>query len=92
MVNSLPLMLKAAMSDRYIPVSCQLHSEYELAIMHAQTLQLIWRTATGKLATETLKPYDLITREGSEFLLVQSANGEDKKIRLDKIIEAHPVS
>ena len=80
------------MSDRYIPVSCQLHSEYELAIMHAQQLQLIWQGPTGELITDILKPYDLITREGSEFLLAQSANGEDKKIRLDKIIEAYPVS
>jgi len=76
------------MSNDYKPVSCEVHSEYELTIMRGQQLQITWQVQPDNLITEILKPYDLITSEGSEFLLVQSASGEDKKIRLDKIIEA----
>jgi len=80
------------MSDDYKPVSCETHSEYELAIMRGQQLQIIWQVQPGKSITETLKPYDVITSHGSEYLLARNPVGEDKKIRLDRIIEAHPVN
>ena len=85
-------MFKAVMSDLYKPVSCAIHSEYELAIMHGQTLCIQWQTNSDEQITEVLKPFDVITDQGAEYLIVQDINGSDKKIRLDKIIEAHPVN
>ena len=80
------------MSDDYKPVSCETHSEYELAIMRRQQLQIIWQVQPDKSITEILKPYDVMTSQGSEYLLAKNAKGKNKKIRLDRIIEAHPVN
>lgn len=80
------------MSDNYKPVSCETHSQYELAIMRNQQLRISWQLQADKSITEILKPYNIITSQNSEYLLAHDTNGQDKKIRLDKIIEAHSVS
>jgi len=80
------------MSNDYQAVSCKTHSEYELAIMRGQQLRVSWQPPTGKLITEILRPHDVITHQGAEYLLALDANGVDKKIRLDKITKAYPVT
>ncbi|MGD8515207.1 MAG: Rho-binding antiterminator [Granulosicoccaceae bacterium] len=75
-------------SDDYTPISCASHSEYELCIMHRQRLRLTWRDETGAQRVGVVSPVDLITRERVEYLLVKDEHGEQKQIRLDKIIEA----
>ena len=85
------LNVEVAMSDNYKPVSCKIHSEYELAIIRGQRLQVSWQPQTGKSITEILKPYDVVTSQGSEYLMAHDINDIDKKIRLDKITEAHTV-
>jgi len=77
------------MSDEYKPVSCEVHSQYELAIIRGHTMRITWQVTNSKSITEILKPYDVITSQNSEYLLIRDTNGKDKKIRLDKIIEAH---
>jgi len=79
------------MSDNYKPVSCEIHSEYELAIIRGQQLQICWKPTKNKPITEILTPYNVVTHKGAEYLLARTANDEEKKIRLDKIIEAYPV-
>ena len=79
------------MSDNYKPVSCETHSQYELAIMHDQQLCIHWQVQPNTSITEILNPYDVITNQGAENLLTRDPNGKDTKIRLDKIIEAHIV-
>jgi Rho-binding antiterminator len=69
----------------YTPVDCGLHSEYELAILHQDKLELSWREADGKARIETIIPLDLRTRNNEEFLLVSGADGTELEIRLDRI-------
>jgi transcriptional antiterminator Rof (Rho-off) len=69
-------------TKHYNPVSCQLHSELELAIMHKSCIKL-------KLEHSSciIKPHDIITENNKgEFLLGIDQNGLVMKIRLDKII------
>ena len=80
------------MNDHYKPVSCEIHSEYELAIMRGQKLRIQWQTNTDERITEILKPQDIITHQEAEYLVAHDINGTDKKIRLDNIIEAHLVN
>ena len=74
-------------SEAYKPVSCALHSELELAIMHGSRLQIQCTDA----ATITLDPRDIITRSiaahkhKGEFLIGNDASGQTVEIRLDKI-------
>jgi Rho-binding antiterminator len=70
----------------YTPIDCSLYSEYELAIMHGNRLQVSWRDAEGPPRIEVLVPVDLHTRQGEEFLLVIDHLGAEQEIRLDRIL------
>ncbi len=74
-------------SKAYKPVSCALHSELELAIMHGSRLQIQCTNS----ATLTLTPRDIIIRSiaahehKGEFLIGNDVSGRTVEIRLDKI-------
>lgn len=76
----------------YTPVDCGLHSEYELAVMHRQTLRLTWRDNGGDLHTQAVLPADLRTRNHEEFLAVTGEDGAEQEIRLDRITHFEAVS
>ncbi|HEX7030835.1 MAG TPA: transcriptional antiterminator, Rof [Gammaproteobacteria bacterium] len=76
------------MSDDYTPIDCDLYERYELAIMHRETLFIRWRDAGGMTHLETLLPFDLRARDGEEFLYTRTAAGEERVLRLDRILEA----
>ncbi len=44
----------------YVPIACDLHSEYELAILHRQPLHLVW-TDGNVIHDEIVLPLDLTT-------------------------------
>lgn len=72
----------------YQPISCELHSEYELAIMHKNTLCLTWRK-DGEVVTETnVIPVDVQIKNKAEYFVVKTSE-ENKifSIRLDYIRE-----
>ena len=68
----------------YTPASCELHSQYELAIMQRQTLRLVWRDPQ-QTHISTAIPFDLQTKQGQEFLIARDQQGEILQIRLDYI-------
>ncbi len=80
----------------YQPVSCQIHSEYELAILRRTRLQLEWRHEAGKTIRQTVLPVDILTKNGAEFLKIktldhkhnqkQNQEKEFVEIRLDQIL------
>jgi len=84
-------MFTAAMSDDYIPIACGQHSEYELAIMHKQTLRIVWQDPKQEQHTLLTIPTDIVTRDHAEFLLVTDTTGNQLELRLDKIINAQAV-
>jgi len=70
----------------YTPIDCALHSEYELAIMHAKRLRVSWRPPDDvQLQVEILKPLDLQTCNHEEYLLAERRDGQQLKLRLDCI-------
>lgn len=73
----------------YQPISCDLHSQYELAIMHKNKLCLSWINE-GELNTEeNIIPIDVQTKNKAEFLIAKTSEQNDLSIRLDHIIEMH---
>lgn len=48
----------------YQRISCEDHSIYELVIMRTQSMRVV---IEGKLVR--IKPIDLVTRKGAEFLI-----------------------
>ena len=81
----------ATNNSQYTPVSCAQHSELELAIMRSNNLQVSWKDERGNQQDSTLMPTDLLTEHGCEYLVARGTDCNDKKIRLDMIIEAYPV-
>ena len=69
----------------YKPIACDLHSEYELAIMQGRSLRLSWRDGQQARCNSTVMPLDLYTHAGAEFLRVRDAEHREHDIRLDWI-------
>ena len=72
----------------YQPISCELHSQYELAIMHKNKLCLTW-CKDGEVVTETnIIPVDVQTKNKAEYLVAKTSEQNALfSIRLDDIIE-----
>ena len=68
----------------YVPISCDTHSEYELAILRRQKLRLFWHES-NVCHNEWILPLDFQTRRGEEFLIGRNEAGETLKLRLDRI-------
>ncbi|MFQ5759336.1 MAG: Rho-binding antiterminator [Acidiferrobacterales bacterium] len=69
----------------YIPIPCSQYDRYEVAIMHRRRLRLRWH-ADNVVYRHIVKPIDLQTRNGEEFLICRK-RGETFPIRLDQIRE-----
>jgi len=71
----------------YQAVSCEMHSELELAIMHGRKLQIHYSNEPDKQPiTKTIKPVDIITKKNKgEFLICTDDIDNTLEIRLDFI-------
>lgn len=69
----------------YTPVSCDMHSEFELLIMHNTQIKLCWQDQKGNKHNSNAWPKDLQTKSGEEFLLITDENNTQQKVRLDRI-------
>ena len=72
-------------SDHYQAISCELHSQYELAIMHKDKLELSWLSGDEFINETNVLPLDVITRDKAEYLVAVNAENKNLCIRLDHI-------
>ncbi len=75
----------------YHPIDCGLYSEYELAIMQRRRWRMHWRDEAGNDHLETVRPVDLQTRAGQEFMHAVTESGVQRCIRLDRIIKTEAI-
>ena len=68
----------------YVPISCDLHSEHELAILRRQWLRLVWAD-NNVIHDEVVLPLDLQAASGEEFLVCRTKGNVTQNIRLDRI-------
>lgn len=68
----------------YTPISCDVYSELEVAILHKTRLRLAWREG-NVCHTHVVMPLDLETREHQEFLHCRLETGDRVTVRLDRI-------
>lgn len=73
------------MTDRYIPIACALHDEYEIAIMHKKHLNIKWSDDDAELHTAKVLPTDILVKDKQEFLIADTQDDKKLCIRLDKI-------
>lgn len=76
------------MSDEYKPISCDLHSQYELWIMRGEQIKLAWHTDDNITRIERVTPIDIRAEAGIEYLYFHDSGEKTRRIRLDYIIEA----
>ena len=72
--------------SEYIPVTCELHSEYELAVMRHQFFNVSWKDRDKQVRKSVLKPLDLLTRDKEEIMLAEDKEGQLLELRLDYIL------
>ena len=76
------------MSD-YTPVSCEAHSDYELAVMQRTPAPVRWQDDDG-IRTTRLLPLDVETNNREEFLIAEDLGQKKLRIRLDRILSFEP--
>ncbi|MEO8215523.1 MAG: Rho-binding antiterminator [Acidobacteriota bacterium] len=72
------------MDKPYEPVSCDYHDELEAAAMHKQEVELEF-DAQGVRQRQRVRVADVFTRDGGEFVKLESDNGQ-MELRLDEIV------
>ena len=73
------------MTVPYKPIACSLHDEYEIAIMQKGHLTIKWLDDSGVSHSDKVLPKDILVKDGEEFLIANSGDSKEVKIRLDKI-------
>jgi len=75
------------MAADYKPISCASYEQYEIAIMHKQKMRLAWHE-NNVLFDQIVTPLNLRATQGREFLILRTAEGETRELRLDHIRRA----
>jgi len=78
------------MNKEYIPIPCAIYNRYEVTILNGQALKVVWKSARNIVRIETLRPTDLRTRSGAEYMIARNHIGQSRVIRLDRIKSAEP--
>lgn len=71
----------------YRPIACGLYSEYEVLAMRRSWVRLDANTPDGLLRGLRCQVLDVRTRNGAEFLEVQTEAGVRLELRLDWLSE-----
>lgn len=70
-------------SAQYQPISCALHSEYELLAMHRSAVEVIYQDQIRLKGIVT----DIRTSQGAEYMRLETEENDIVQIRLDKIMK-----
>lgn len=71
----------------YKPIACQTYDHYEMAIVQRKKLRLVWHE-DNVIYDRIVTPLNLETRQGEEFLVFATPEGETHRTRLDQIKRA----
>ncbi|MDO6562997.1 Rho-binding antiterminator [Amphritea sp. 1_MG-2023] len=74
----------------YKPIQCDLHDGFELACMRRLVDQVIWQDNNGQLQRDKLRFINIDIRNGEECLIAADHNGQQLRIRLDRIQSKPP--
>ncbi len=69
----------------YHPIPCADYSRYECAIVKHHELRLAWQDKPDLLQLHKVRPIDLITSSGEEFIIVLDEENHQHQVRLDYI-------
>lgn len=86
-------MVMAMADTKYHPVSCDMYANLELFCMRKQPCRVAWFDQGDHFSVriERVVPTDLQTANQEEFLILEKANGELTRLRLDWIKQIAPL-
>ena len=76
------------MDEPYTPIACALHERLEYAVLRGYALELSWHEV-GEIRHARVRPLDVYTRDGAEWLDVRLDDGRRLTLRLDRIRAFH---
>lgn len=72
------------MSEPYQPIPCAQHEQLEFSVLRRLMLELEYRE--GEVVRHgKVRPLDVYTRDGAEWLKFKGEDGREQEIRLDTI-------
>ena len=75
--------------DVYTPIACARYDVFEIAIMHGTQLHLTWHDDHGIQHHKLMRPLNLETVRGEEFLIA-AEGATHYRIRIDRISHCRP--
>jgi Rho-binding antiterminator len=76
-------------TDPYQPIACAFHESLEFAVLRRFRLRLVYRDIDVERSL-LIRPTDVATRDGAEWLSYVDEVGGAGVVRLDRIISAEP--
>ena len=73
------------MSQRYVPITCAIHNEYEIAVMQKKHINIKWLDADGKQHVAKVIAEDIRVKNKEEFLIARTHDDKELVIRLDRV-------
>ncbi len=70
----------------YVPIGCDSHSVLELLAMRRARVSARVRQEDGAELRLNGRVFDVLTRGGAEYLLLRDEGGEDRSVRLDRLL------
>ena len=70
----------------YRPINCDQHSGLEVLALRRTAVVIDSRGGSGERESHTGRIVDLLTRDGAEYLVVETA-GQRQQLRLDRLLE-----
>ncbi len=77
--------------DTYKPIPCAIYDTYEVAIIHEELLRIVWKDESNQHNINILKPLDLKTHQGTEYLIAKTDDNKTLQLRLDHIQSCKPI-
>ena len=74
------------MTNDYVPIACDAHSVLELLALRRRPVEIAYRAVDGDRASVQARVVDLRTRDGAEYLEIETSSGSAESIRLDRIV------
>ena len=74
------------MMTDYVPIDCDQHSELELLAMRRARVRVQARGPVGEVLGMAGEVFDLVTRDGAEYLVLREPHGETRSVRLDHLL------
>ena len=74
------------MTTDYLPIDCDQHSVLELLAMRRARIMVQSKSPQGTVSVVEAIVFDVLTRDGAEYLVLRNQAGNEFSVRLDRLL------